>query len=99
MNSICDSPKANIMVLKESSSSSSPPLGGTVNLILSFGNTGDSQVQVLDLPAGSDQVVEETSEPVHRVRSTLSTLNLHSFCYIFFTIIVPEGQSSNIHSL
>ncbi|XP_028279297.1 uncharacterized protein mymx isoform X3 [Parambassis ranga] len=70
MNSIGpqgDSPKANIMVLKESSSSSSSsPLGGTVNLILSFGNTGDSQVQVLDLPAGSDQVVEETSEPVHR---------------------------------
>ncbi|XP_054874513.1 uncharacterized protein LOC111574721 isoform X1 [Amphiprion ocellaris] len=66
MNSIGaqgDSPKASIMVLKESSS---PPSGGTVNLILSFGNTGDSQVQVLDLPATVDEVVEETSEPVHR---------------------------------
>ncbi|XP_030604636.1 uncharacterized protein mymx isoform X3 [Archocentrus centrarchus] len=66
MNSIGpqgDPPKANIVVLKESSS---PPVGGTVNLILSFGNTGDSQVQVLDLPAGTKEVVEETSEPVHR---------------------------------
>ncbi|XP_005742477.1 uncharacterized protein mymx isoform X4 [Pundamilia nyererei] len=66
MNSIGpqdDPPKANVLVLKEGSS---PPVGGTVNLILSFGNTGDSQVQVLDLPAGTKEVVEETSEPVHR---------------------------------
>ncbi|XP_008299516.1 spectrin beta chain, non-erythrocytic 2 isoform X6 [Stegastes partitus] len=66
MNSIGpqgDFPKTNIMVLKEGSS---PPTGGTVNLILSFGNTGDSQVQVFDLPARTDEVVEETSEPVHR---------------------------------
>ncbi|XP_076599688.1 uncharacterized protein mymx isoform X3 [Chaetodon auriga] len=58
-----DSPKPSIVVLKEPSS---PALGGTVNLILSFGNTGDSQVQVLDSPAGMDEVVDETSEPVHR---------------------------------
>lgn len=71
MNSIGpqdDPPKANVLVLKEGSS---PPVGGTVNLILSFGNTGDSQVQVLDLPAGTKEVVEETSEPVHRVRDAL----------------------------
>ncbi|XP_054874518.1 spectrin beta chain, non-erythrocytic 1 isoform X7 [Amphiprion ocellaris] len=76
MNSIGaqgDSPKASIMVLKESSS---PPSGGTVNLILSFGNTGDSQVQVLDLPATVDEVVEETSEPVHRDQS-MSLLSVH----------------------
>nr|XP_033469138.1 spectrin beta chain, non-erythrocytic 5 isoform X5 [Epinephelus lanceolatus] len=58
-----ESPKPSIVVLKEPSS---PALGGTVNLILSFGNTGDSQVQVLDPPARTDEVVEETSEPVHR---------------------------------
>ncbi|XP_047459002.1 uncharacterized protein LOC125018769 isoform X3 [Mugil cephalus] len=58
-----DSPKANIVVLKEGNS---PPVGGTVNLILSFGNTGDSQVEVVDLPPQTDEVVEETSEPVHR---------------------------------
>lgn len=62
-----DSPKANIMLVKESSS---PPVGGSVNLILSFGNNEDSQVQVLDLPAGTDEKLKETSEPVHRVRST-----------------------------
>ncbi|XP_049927094.1 spectrin beta chain, non-erythrocytic 5 isoform X4 [Epinephelus moara] len=58
-----ETPKPSIVVLKEPSS---PALGGTVNLILSFGNTGDSQVQVLDPPARTDEVVEETSEPVHR---------------------------------
>ncbi|XP_067465754.1 uncharacterized protein [Thunnus thynnus] len=58
-----ESPKPSVMVLKEPSS---PSLGGTVNLIFSFGNTGDSQVQVLDPPARTDEVVEKTSEPVHR---------------------------------
>ncbi|XP_031139979.1 uncharacterized protein LOC116039359 isoform X2 [Sander lucioperca] len=58
-----ESPKPSIVVLKEPSS---PALGGTVNLILSFGNSEDSQVQVLELPARMDQLVEETSEPVHR---------------------------------
>ncbi|XP_047207106.1 uncharacterized protein LOC124858867 isoform X3 [Girardinichthys multiradiatus] len=56
------SPKTN-MVVKEGSS---PPVGGAVNLILSFGNTGDSQVQVLDLQEGTDELIKETSEPVHR---------------------------------
>lgn len=65
-----ESPKANIVVLKEGNS---PPIGGTVNLILSFGNTGDTQVEVLDLPSQADEVVEETSEAVHRVRNTPST--------------------------
>ncbi|XP_023267376.1 uncharacterized protein LOC111658905 isoform X5 [Seriola lalandi dorsalis] len=58
-----ESPKPSIVVLKEPNS---PTLGGTVNLILSFGNTGDSQVQLLDPPARTDEVVEDTSEPVHR---------------------------------
>ncbi|XP_044070790.1 uncharacterized protein LOC122884657 isoform X3 [Siniperca chuatsi] len=64
------SPKPSIVVLKEPSS---PALGSTVNLILSFGNTGESQVQVLDLPARTDEVVEETSEPVHRPTMPQST--------------------------
>ncbi|XP_040905883.1 spectrin beta chain, non-erythrocytic 5 isoform X7 [Toxotes jaculatrix] len=68
-----ESPKPSIVVLKEPSS---PSLGGTVNLILSFGNTGDSQVQVLDPPARTDEVVEETSEPVHRDQS-MSLLSVH----------------------
>ncbi|XP_018535754.1 uncharacterized protein LOC108885782 isoform X3 [Lates calcarifer] len=61
--SSAESPKPSIVVLKEPSS---PALGGTVNLILSFGNTGDSQVQVLDPPERTEEVVEDTSEPVHR---------------------------------
>ncbi|XP_061601923.1 spectrin beta chain, non-erythrocytic 5 isoform X6 [Cololabis saira] len=64
-----DSSKASIMVLKEHSS---PPLGGEVNLILSFGNSGDSQVQVLDL----DEMEQETSEPIHRDQSK-SLLAVH----------------------
>lgn len=71
-----ESPKSSVVVLKEPSS---PTLGGTVNLILSFGNKGDSQVQVVDPPAGTDEVVEETSEPVHRVRSTLITSHYYNY--------------------
>lgn len=65
-----ESPRPSIVVLKEPGS---PTLGGTVNLILSFGNAGDSQVQVLDAPARTDEVVGDTSEPVHRVRDTSIT--------------------------
>uniref|UniRef100_A0A665WM16 PH domain-containing protein n=1 Tax=Echeneis naucrates TaxID=173247 RepID=A0A665WM16_ECHNA len=68
-----ESPKPSIVLLKEPNS---PTLGGTVNLILSFGNTGDSQVQVLDPPARTDEVVEETAEPVHRDQS-MSLLSVH----------------------
>lgn len=67
-----ESPRSSVVVLREPSS---PALGGTVNLILSFGNKGDSQDQVLDPPAGTDEVVEETSEYVHRVSSAFITLN------------------------
>ncbi|XP_027133555.1 spectrin alpha chain, non-erythrocytic 1 isoform X6 [Larimichthys crocea] len=68
-----ESPRPSIVLLKKPGS---PALGGTVNLILSFGNTGDSQVQVLDSPARTDEVVEETSEPVHRDQS-MSLLSVH----------------------
>ncbi|XP_077960140.1 uncharacterized protein mymx isoform X6 [Gasterosteus aculeatus] len=60
------SPKSAIVVLKEPSS---PALGGTVNLILSFGGQADSQAQALDPPrARTDEVTEEDPEPqgVHR---------------------------------
>lgn len=80
MNSIgplseSQSPKSSVVVLKEPSS---PSLGGTVNLILSFGNKGESQVQVVDPPARMDEVAEETSEPVHRVRSTVISSHCHN---------------------
>ncbi|XP_037127055.1 uncharacterized protein LOC119134475 isoform X1 [Syngnathus acus] len=57
-----ESPTPAVTVIKEPSSSS---LGSMVNLILSFGNTGDSQVQVVDRPVWIDDV-EETSEALHR---------------------------------
>lgn len=94
-----ESPKPSVVVLKEPSS---PSLGGTVNLIFSFGNTGDSQVQVLDPPAGTDDVVEETSEPVHRVRKhnhhftlKVNIEGLHCY-YIFF---FPKALKGNLHNI
>ena len=66
------------------------PLSANVNLIFSFGNTGDSQVQVLDPPARTDEVVEKTSEPVHRVRKhthhfTLEVTIEGLHCYYIFS--------------
>lgn len=58
------SPKPSILLPSGTSA------GGTVNLILSLGNTVDGQVQVLDSPAAADEVTSETSEPLHRVRIT-----------------------------
>uniref|UniRef100_A0A3P9IMB5 PH domain-containing protein n=1 Tax=Oryzias latipes TaxID=8090 RepID=A0A3P9IMB5_ORYLA len=53
--------KTNVVVLKESSSQQA------VNLILSFGGGGDSQVQVLDLPVQTDaDGGEQPLELVHR---------------------------------
>ncbi|KAK2824073.1 hypothetical protein Q5P01_021248 [Channa striata] len=63
-----ESPKSSVVVLKEPSS---PALGDTVNLILSFGNKGDNQIQVFDPTVRTDEVAEETSEPVHRVSTYL----------------------------
>lgn len=88
--SASESPKPSIVVLKDPNS---PSLGGTVNLILSFGNTGDSQVQVLDPPAGMDEVVEDASQPVHRVSHTFITT--HRTPVLVATHIVPESAETN----
>ncbi|XP_040905878.1 uncharacterized protein LOC121189622 isoform X2 [Toxotes jaculatrix] len=86
-----ESPKPSIVVLKEPSS---PSLGGTVNLILSFGNTGDSQVQVLDPPARTDEVVEETSEPVHRVSTYLHVKDSNmASAPVYESITLPRQKS------
>lgn len=65
------SPKPSIVLLKELGG---PSAGGTVNLILSLGNPGDGQVQVLDSPAPVDGVASETPEPLHRVRNCYALL-------------------------
>ncbi|XP_059215933.1 spectrin beta chain, non-erythrocytic 5 [Centropristis striata] len=91
-----ESPKPSIMLLKEPSS---PALGGTVNLILSFGNTGDSQVQVLDPPARTEEVVEETSEPVHRVSTYLHVKdNNLAVAPVYESITLPRQKSRSAAS-
>uniref|UniRef100_A0A3B3UDG9 Uncharacterized LOC106962749 n=1 Tax=Poecilia latipinna TaxID=48699 RepID=A0A3B3UDG9_9TELE len=91
-----DSPKANITLVKESSS---PPVGGAVNLILSFGNTEDSQVQVLDLPAGTDEMLKETSEPIHRVSTYLHVKdNTVAVAPVYESITLPRLKSRSAAS-
>ncbi|XP_042358037.1 uncharacterized protein LOC121954542 isoform X2 [Plectropomus leopardus] len=91
-----ESPKPSIVVLKDPSS---PALGGTVNLILSFGGQGDSQVQVLDPPARTDEVVEETSEPVHRVSTYLHVKdNNLAVAPVYESITLPRQKSHSAAS-
>ncbi|XP_068581389.1 uncharacterized protein [Cebidichthys violaceus] len=90
------SPKSSIVVLKEPGS---PSLGGTVNLILSFGGQGDSQVQVLDPPPGTDEVVEETSEPVHRVSTYLHVKDSNlAVVPVYESITLPRQKSRSAAS-
>lgn len=69
-----------VVALKEPNS---PALGETVNLILSLGTMGDSQVQVFEPPACTDAIGDETSEPVHRVRNMLITSHVMSPITVF----------------
>ncbi|KAI1896953.1 hypothetical protein AGOR_G00100190 [Albula goreensis] len=64
-----DSMEPPFLVLKESGA---PSLGGTVNLILSFGSGGDSLLQVQD-PGEKT----EPPEPVHRVSTFLHVKDNH----------------------
>ncbi|XP_077469583.1 uncharacterized protein mymx isoform X2 [Stigmatopora argus] len=52
-----------LKVIKEPNS---PALGGLVNLILSFGNSGERQLQVGDQTMGNTEVLDQTSESFHR---------------------------------
>lgn len=78
-----------VMVVKETSRP-----GGAVNLILNLSNTGDSLVQVPDQPAQAGELLDETAEPVHRVRNSLissyqkstnSVLQLHHLHPLLYT--------------
>lgn len=57
-----------VLVVKEAGS---PALRGTVNLILNLSKTGDGLVQVPDQPAQAGGLLDQTAEPVHRVRNAL----------------------------
>ncbi|XP_055083243.1 uncharacterized protein LOC117382198 isoform X2 [Periophthalmus magnuspinnatus] len=86
-----ESPKSSVFVLKDKSS---PGLGNTVNLILSFGNTGDSQVQVLDAPVTAEEEEEGTSEPVRRVSTYLHVKeNSLSSGPVYESITLPRLKS------
>ncbi|XP_075933420.1 uncharacterized protein mymx [Anarhichas minor] len=90
------SPKSSIVVLKEPGS---PSLGGTVNLILSFGGQGDSQVQVLDPPARTDEVMGESSEPVHRVSTYLHVKDSNlAVVPVYESITLPRQKSRSAAS-
>ena len=56
-----EKPNSHLLVLKEPGC---PSPRGTVNLILSFNNTGDSQLQVQE---PESKQVDRVSEPIHRV--------------------------------
>ncbi|KAM3606718.1 uncharacterized protein V6R79_021938 [Siganus canaliculatus] len=92
-----ESPQPSLVLVKEPSS---PALGGTVNLILSFANAGDSQVQVLDsLPARMEEVVEETPEPVHRVSTYLHVKdNNLAVSPVYESITLPRQKSRSAAS-
>ncbi|MBN3324318.1 SPTN5 protein, partial [Atractosteus spatula] len=81
-----DSPESPFLVLKEPSA---PSLGGTVNLILSFGKKGDSQLQV------QDTVEEgETQEPVHRVSTYLHVKDSHkAMTPVYESVTLPHLSS------
>uniref|UniRef100_UPI003AABE91D uncharacterized protein n=1 Tax=Centroberyx gerrardi TaxID=166262 RepID=UPI003AABE91D len=102
MNSIgprggeASSSESPVLVLKEPST---PALGGTVNLILSFGNTGDSQVQVLEPPARMEEVEEEASEPVHRVSTYLHVKdNNMALTPVYESITLPRQKTRSAAS-
>lgn len=72
----------------------SPAPGGTVNLILSLSNPGDGLVQVLDQPTQAVESVDETAEPVHRVRDLLpvptdAVVQLHHMTFILWGTRLP----------
>ncbi|KAI4889742.1 hypothetical protein NFI96_019653 [Prochilodus magdalenae] len=80
----CTSP---YLLLKEPSA---PSLGGTVNLILSFTNSGDSQLQVQE---ADQEEVGESSEAVHRVSTFLHVKDaVQSVAPVYESMTLPPGH-------
>ncbi|KAA0718307.1 hypothetical protein E1301_Tti017292 [Triplophysa tibetana] len=70
---------------------SPPALGGTINLILSFSNSGDTQLQV-QTPGGEEGVPEP--EPVHRVSTYLHvTDNSVAVAPVYESMTLPRDKS------
>ncbi|KAL1263653.1 hypothetical protein QQF64_006392 [Cirrhinus molitorella] len=90
-----DRPDSPYLVLKEPSPSS---LGGTVNLILSFSNSGDTQIQV-QAPGRERDV--PVPEPVHRVSTYLHVTESNMAVYESMTLPrdkAPRPSSSSLRT-
>uniref|UniRef100_A0A672LBE1 PH domain-containing protein n=1 Tax=Sinocyclocheilus grahami TaxID=75366 RepID=A0A672LBE1_SINGR len=85
-------PNSPYLVLKESSPSA---LGGTVNLILSFSNSGDTQIQV-QAPGREGGV--PVLEPVHRVSTYLHVTENNTAVYESMTLPQDKAQRSSSSS-
>ncbi|XP_052428732.1 uncharacterized protein LOC127970291 isoform X4 [Carassius gibelio] len=89
-------PDSPYLVLKEPSPSA---LGGTVNLILSFSNSGDTQIEV-QAPGMEDGV--PVSEPVHRVSTYLHVTENNTSVYesmVLHQDKAPRPSSSSPRTL
>ncbi|MGH0140274.1 UNVERIFIED_CONTAM: hypothetical protein FKN15_008952 [Acipenser sinensis] len=83
---VLESPESPLLVLKEPST---PSLGGTVNLILSFSKKRDSQLQLQDPMDES-----ETQEPIHRVSTYLHVKdNKKAISPVFESVTLPRLNS------
>ncbi|XP_051508279.1 uncharacterized protein LOC127414353 isoform X2 [Myxocyprinus asiaticus] len=88
VSSNIERPDSPYLMLKEPSS---PTLGGTVNLILSFGNSGDTQVQVQE-PGRKGGI--PVPEPVHRVSTYLHvTENNTAIAPVYESMTLPRSKT------
>ncbi|XP_030628129.1 uncharacterized protein mymx [Chanos chanos] len=86
--SATEEPSSPYLVLKEPST----PLGGTVNLILSFNSAGDSQLQVQN-PVRKEEV--EAQEPVHRVSTYLHVKDNMAVSPVYESITLPRLKTQS----
>ncbi|XP_051945498.1 uncharacterized protein LOC127617567 [Xyrauchen texanus] len=88
VSSNIERPESPYLMMKEPSS---PSLGGTVNLILSFSNSGDTQVQVQE-PGRKGGI--PVPEPVHRVSTYLHvTDNNTAIAPVYESMTLPRSKT------
>ncbi|XP_077586330.1 uncharacterized protein mymx isoform X2 [Stigmatopora nigra] len=84
--------------LKDIKEPNSPALGGLVNLILSFGNSGQRQLQVGDQTVGNTELLDQTSESFHRASAYLHIKDNNSTVAPVYESITPPPQKSRLTS-
>lgn len=85
---------SNLLVLKEAGS---PPLRGTVNLILNLSKAGDGLVQVPDR-AAPDRL-DQSAEPVHRVRAAPMSADAVGRLHHMTSPLLHTFPSFGLHTL